>query len=538
MSISSRIHDTVEEWQEEWKVRLSGWMSAWFGFGIEVFFDVLGKSAAPKLKPFIDQMEATGKVPPELQPLLDELKDPTGEASAMFANSAGSALIGGAVGKMVDAVLLPLAYEMNRITKNVILAPPQLLSLWHRDPKREKQLDLYLSWLGYNDEDIKYWKELSWFLPGPADLVRWQAKEVFEPEMIERYGLGDGFGALKHEDFRKAGVTEPQELNFWMAHWEHASFGQVIEMLHRGVLSLDKTMPAPPTTEEGWKARDAEGEKALFDWYGLVEIPPFWRARLTAMSWNVPTRVDVRRWWDMRTINEAELRNVYHRQGYHGEDLDNYVEWTKVYVALPDIIARVKNEWISRAEGKEELLALFTDKARGEELWETKFKKGETVSVAEGKSLTKTEIYKGVKKDVINWGEGIELLQDLGYDYDEADYILTINVEAQAGSPETFEAFKAITQKYKLAAGREGKPMSEELKKAAEDVVRLTGEVEAIEKSIEEEKRGLIEGEAIPEAATKRLKKLQVTKNRAISELERVKSEYNSALAEWRHGIS
>ncbi|GAI39177.1 unnamed protein product, partial [marine sediment metagenome] len=83
----------------------------------------------------------------------------------------------------------------------------------------------------------------------------------------------------------------------------------------------------------------------------------------------------------------------------------------------------------------------------------------------------------------------------------------------------------------------EAKPMPEEIKTAAAEVVRLTSEVEALERSIAEEKRGLIEGEPIPEAATKRLKTLQVKRNRAISTLEKAKSDYDRLVAEWKHGL-
>ena len=79
--------------------------------------------------------------------------------------------------------------------------------------------------------------------------------------------------------------------------------------------------------------------------------------------------------------------------------------------------------------------------------------------------------------------------------------------------------------------------MPEELKKAAEEVIRLTGEIEALEESIKKEEEVLIPEEVLPEAATKKLKKLQVTRNRAIAELERVKSEYDRLVAEWKHGL-
>ncbi|MBA7588191.1 hypothetical protein ES708_30242 [subsurface metagenome] len=79
--------------------------------------------------------------------------------------------------------------------------------------------------------------------------------------------------------------------------------------------------------------------------------------------------------------------------------------------------------------------------------------------------------------------------------------------------------------------------MPEEIKTAASLVVTLTSEVESLARAIVEEKRGLIGRDPIPAAATKRLKSLEVKRNRAISKLETAKSEYNRLVAEWKHGL-
>ena len=42
MSISQRIHDTIEDWQAEWKDRLKGWSISVLSIGMEAFFDILG----------------------------------------------------------------------------------------------------------------------------------------------------------------------------------------------------------------------------------------------------------------------------------------------------------------------------------------------------------------------------------------------------------------------------------------------------------------------------------------------------------------
>ena len=580
MKISERIFSTLEDWQAAWKERLKGWMADVLSFGFDVFFKVLGKSFAPKLKPLIDSIEAKTTIPPELKPLFDEMKEPTGEVAALFAQSVGGSLLGGAISKLIDFFLRPLTLGMSYVPDFMILDPPQLLALWRRNFIDESYLDTYLHLHGLGDDDIKQLKSLteirldpmSWvtafrrkyedfakieddlkhqgwnedrikalkfttlFIPTADEQTLWLAREVYEPLMVDRYGLGDELPVYEDTDFDQVGVTPAQMANKWAAHWEHASFMQVIEMLHRGTLSLDREMPEPPSTKGGWATRDAEGEEALYDWYRLVEIPPFWRDRLTAMSWNVPTRVDVRRWWDMRTIDEAELYNVYHRQGYHGKDLDNYVLWTKVYVAFPDLVARFKNGWIAEDEVKSELVALGMSADRVEEMWQTKFKEMAPAQVEEERKATATEIMKGVKNEVITWGEGVEMLGDLGYSAETADFKLTVYGAVASGSPETYEEYKDLTQKWRKAVGMEAKPVTEEMLNAAQQLIGLRKEVDSLKAAIKAEEGTLIEEEGLPEAATKKRDELRVSLHRAEAELQRVKTEYDGLVAQWRHG--
>jgi len=462
-------------------------------------------------------------------------------------------------------------------------------------------------------------------MPSPQDLVNWEAKEVFEPEMIARYGLDDEFAGLDLTLFEKLGVTPEQALNYWRAHWEHASWNQVVEMVRRGQMT----------------------EPDVWDWFRLVEIPPFWRQKLINISWEVPTRVDVRRFWDMRTIDEARLREIYTAQGYHGKDLEDYVLWTKIYVDFPDLMTRYKNGWLTLDDVRSELEKLGMSAERAEELIQTKVKAVASEVLAKQRDLTMSQIVKGVKKAVISRPEGAALLEDMGYDPYEATYILAIEIpqdevvtevkireltkadilnglkagiisepdamskllglrylpddaefilsiyratvtppaeakereaskadivkavkmglitpedaylmlqdigfspeasqfilmvqaEESPFSPMNFSEFKDITTKYLIVTGREAKPMPDEIKQAANEMVRLTGEVESLQRSIKEEKRGLVAEEVLPEAATKRLSGLQVKLHRAEAELARVKTDYDVKVAEWKHGL-
>lgn len=506
---AKRFQGWIETLTEEWRDRLKGWLVTVLSFGLEVFMDIIGKAAKPIVSPFIERLEAIGPVPPELQPILDELKNPKGEFAAMLANSAGSALIGGALGKLVDAVMLPFAYNLNMVTRNVILSDVQYIGLWLRGEMTDAELTEHLEWLGLTPEDEPRLKSLSqirldpgsvitawrrdpakyekyfddlrhqgWtqdridtlkfitlFIPSAADIVSWYAKEVYEPEMITRYGLDSELPVYEQTDFPKIGVDAEQARNYWRAHWVHASWTQVVEMLHRGQIT----------------------EEQVWDWFRLVEIPPFWRDKLIAIAWNVPTRVDVRRFWDMRTIDEARLREVYQHQGYHGKDLDDYVLWTKVYVAFPDLIARFKNGWITEDDVRAQLTGLGMPADRVDEMIQTKIKPDKPERVTGERDLTKTDIYKGVKKGIITWSEGEALLQRLGYDKDEATYILRINVEALAGSPETYSEFLREVELYNKAQGLPAKIPSEDLIQAERNLVEAKKDLDfALEKKLSE----------------------------------------------------
>ncbi|KKK66019.1 hypothetical protein LCGC14_2968310 [marine sediment metagenome] len=188
-----RFKNWIDGLALEWKDRLRGWMGSWLGFGIDVFFDKLGKSAAPKLKPIIDKLERETTIPPELKPLFDELKEPSGEFAAILGNAAGGALLGGALGRIVDYILRPLTYGLSFAIGFFIHDAPILISLWRRGEISETYLNDHLRWHGMGSDDIEQLKKVTEFLPDAMTLVNWQAREVFEETMIDRYGLDSDF---------------------------------------------------------------------------------------------------------------------------------------------------------------------------------------------------------------------------------------------------------------------------------------------------------------------------------------------------------
>ena len=623
MSISDRIEGTIESWSQKWKGRLAGWMVSWLASGAT-------KTLEDMEPGIIDQVRET------IQQIIDNPQTPLATKAMLEKSLQQGNIFHVAMGWILSVIgLIPALFGLGGPIGNVfnhmqelamrsqLLDPMMAVTAWRRDPEKYTKFIDDLKSFGLDDERIEAFKFATQYMPTPQQVIAWLAHEVFEPEMIAKYGLDDEFGGLDLTIPKKIGMTDEMSLNEWRNHWQHASWTQVVEMVRRGQMT----------------------EPDVWEWFRLVEIPPYWRDKLIAISWEVPTRVDVRRFWDMRTINEERLREIYTAQGYHGKDLEDYVLWTKIYVDFPDLMTRYKNGWLTLDEVRGELVSLGMSAERAEELIQTKVKAVASEKLVKQKDLTMSQIVKGVKKAVITREEGSGLLQDMGYDPYESSFILSIEIpqdevitevkireltksdilsglkagiiteeealsklldlrylpedarfilsiyqatvkppaeprqreaskadivkavktglitpeeaylmlqdigftpeasqfilmvqaESSPFSPRSYNEFKDLTQKYRVVAGREAKPMSEELRAAAAEVVKLTREVESLEAAVKEEEKTLVSEEVLPEAATKKVKKIQVALHRAEAALAAARSNYDKLLAEWRH---
>jgi len=623
MNPADRLRNWIESLSESWKDRLRGWVIRSIAEGAVKFLDDAEPEARDNVKDVLIKIRDNPNTPPELKAIVERALEPKSWIQIVVLIGMVVVMVIQAVGTMFPPGLKRMEYGEERVAQTYRLDPISLMTGWRRDPAAFEQYFDDLRDQGWTDDRIEALKFFTLFMPSAQDLVNWQAKEVFEPDMVAKYGLDDEFAGLDLTLFGKIGVTEEQARNFWRAHWEHPELRTIIEMLRR----TDFT------------------EADMADWFRLVEIPPYWRDKLIQISYEVPTRVDVRRWWDMRTIDEARLREIYAHQGYHGKDLDDYVLWTKVYVAFPDLIARWKNGWISIDEVRAELIGYGMPAQRVEELLETKFKSTEGDRVTGERDVTKTDIIKGVKKAVITRGEGLELLMDLGYDEDEADYILTINIpvdeedvvvnqrdltktdilkglkadliteeealerlkeirysqldaefllniylalvtppteprsreaskadivlavkkglitpedgylmlqdigftpeaaqfiltvraEVSPFSPMSYQEFKDTTGKWRKAAGMTSEAITEQIRKAAGEVVKWTKDLESLQKLVHDEEAKLVKEMVLPAEATARRDELRVALHRAESTLAAAQAHYDALVAEWRH---
>jgi hypothetical protein len=216
------------------------------------------------------------------------------------------------------------------------------------------------------------------------------------------------------------------------------------------------------------------------------------------------SRADLADMYDLAVLDEDMLFKELLDMGYDEYHAAGLCLYIKVSVNLPDIKARYSKGWIdeqtlyyeilnlwypeataeelSRTLLSEELRKLWTPEARATTLFQTIVAVEKPTRTAPEKDLTKAEIIKGAKSGVLSASEASDLLQDLGYDSDEAMYLLMINQVVAAGDPDSYWEMKRVTEAYKKAQGLPYKDVPDELITYEKQLKVLHDEVERLKK--------------------------------------------------------
>jgi len=467
MKISERIELTIDRWSEKWKDKLRGWFLRALSEGAKRLLDDLEIPLATEAKSQLEEIRDIPELPATTKALIDKALKPKSFAMAIILIPLIISVVMAPIMAALDGIITPIRFAMNKSVKPFRLDPGTITRIWLRDKPKYEELWDDLKDLGFSKERIDVYKELSKYLPAPTEIMTWAAREVFEPKLREKYQL-DKF---LPPDFliwaEKVGITGEVAKNYWAAHWVLPSLTSIIELWRRKII----------------------GKEDVDAFWTELDMVPWVRENLFKLFRTIPTRVDVRRFWDMRTIDEKRLRDIYQAQGYWEEDLEDYVLWTKVYVAFPDLIARWKNGWITEDDIRSELTALGMPADRVAEMIETKIKPVAPARVEGERTATATEIMKAVKKEYITWAEGVERLGRMGYSPSEAEFKLDVYIGVAEGSPESYIEFVDLTERYRQAMGLEAKLVPPELLEAGKALAEARkAEAEAREKELKDEK--------------------------------------------------
>jgi hypothetical protein len=244
------------------------------------------------------------------------------------------------------------------------LSPHEYVQLYQREKISKGFLDKMMKEIKCNDQLSQYQSIMEYF-PTVPDLVRFAVREAYTPEVIQKFGNLEELPQKFLVESKKAGLPEEQAKNYWASHWELPSMQMGFEMLHRtSDMKLDNDADSI-TCPSGKVVYNVIGTKTMDTLIKTLDITPYWRNKLKAISYNPLTRVDVRRMYSMSVIDEDKVFTSYLDEGYNSENallLTNFV--VKEYSQEMNGITRAtlerafKDDLLTTEEFKEQLVKL------------------------------------------------------------------------------------------------------------------------------------------------------------------------------------
>ena len=194
--------------------------------------------------------------------------------------------------------------------------PSVQIQAWLRGLIEENELDTALAQNRMRPEDITALKQIVFFVPPAQDLIQMAVREVFSPEVRERFGQDEDFPEEFAKFAAQQGISDEWARNYWAAHWALPSPAQGFEMLHRGVIEvadLDVLLRA-------------------------LDVMPFWREKLTQIAFSPLTRVDLRRMHGLGLLTDKDLQTRYEALGFNSDDASLMVVFTVAFNSSDDVL--------------------------------------------------------------------------------------------------------------------------------------------------------------------------------------------------------
>lgn len=174
------------------------------------------------------------------------------------------------------------------------------------------------------------------------------------------------------------------------------------------------------------------------------EVTPQPRAFTSAVAANM---------YKLMMFDEEDLYNNFVEEGWSTEQSAMLTTYTILTQELPDLTAMYQKGVISGLDVVTELKRIGVSEYNAGLLVQKITDEFQIDRLTQEKNLTKAEIIKGVKNNVLTTTQGASLLMDLGYDQNEAIYILAINTVVTAGDPEGYWDMRRVTENLKKARG-------------------------------------------------------------------------------------
>jgi hypothetical protein len=239
----------------------------------------------------------------------------------------------------------PLKPVYKELVRNLPAMGELMAGLW-RGVYSEGDFKAQVKRMGYDSKDSDLFLELTNNIPALQDLIRMLVRDAFNDSAANTYGYDEDFPTEINEFFKKQGYAPDWAKRYWRAHWNLPSPQQAYEMLHRG--KIDR----------------ATMETLL----RISDYPKFWRDKLADISYNVYTRVDIRRMFQAGVLDEGQVLAAYKEAGYDDEKARNLTAFAvkgssekEKDLTRSDILNLYEDNLIDRGEAEQGLVKMGYD---------------------------------------------------------------------------------------------------------------------------------------------------------------------------------
>lgn len=308
----------------------------------DAFMKILQPGMTRMIKPFIDEIKRTQGAPDWLKGLVASVETEQGESKVLGQLALFVSMFVGVISGGLAPMGRVFSYGIDKNLQSQRPSPMEAVEMWRRgfidqDTFNSIMQDsglpnavqgglvrmvrqysnpddlIFGLWRGlYSEEDFRkmlsvvgvdgqyhdLWVEKSKLIPPYTDLIRMLVREAFRDDISQKFGYDDDYPEQINPFFKRIGYDPDWAKRLWRAHWVLPSPQQAYEMLHRGLIDT-------ATLRELLKTSD---------------YPSFWREKLEAISYNVLTRIDVRRLLQAGIIDADKALGTYKKMGYSPDD--------------------------------------------------------------------------------------------------------------------------------------------------------------------------------------------------------------------------
>lgn len=189
--------------------------------------------------------------------------------------------------------------------------------------------DAALQQYGYTSSVATILRELYFFIPPVQDLIHMGIRNVFTPELVERFTLSGDYPKAFEDAARQQGVSPEWALKYWQAHWIMPGREAFFEMFQRTVDEPLDPNADPIKLTDGKIVYNIIGRDTLNLALRDIDTPPFYRDKLTQVAFRPITRIDIRRLESVGLLDFAGVERAYLNLGYSHSDALKLAEFTQ-----------------------------------------------------------------------------------------------------------------------------------------------------------------------------------------------------------------